>query len=108
MQRSQLEAVQVTSFEFIFLTLQSEAPYRPHSMNDKPRGEPATFRQLRLASFASTKRATFFAKFRAGCAMDCSIHTTSTEQRVAGGVDNRIHVQGGYVGVNGFQRSHMS
>jgi hypothetical protein len=40
--------------------------------------------------------------------MDCSIHTTSTEQRVAGGVDNRIHVQGGYVGVNGFQRSHMS
>ncbi len=52
---------------------------------------------LALARLAATKSDAFFQKFTTSSTMNGSIHSTTTQQRSVGGIDDSIHLQSGNV-----------
>jgi len=66
-------------------------------VNDVRCLEFITFGDLCLTSFAAMQSSALCKKFRTGSAMNCTIHTASTQKTVVGCVDNTRDIQSGNI-----------
>jgi hypothetical protein len=80
-------------------------PDRTDCVNDVSGGQFIPFRDLGVTGFTASQPCAFLQQLRSGNAMYGSIDTTATQQGVVGGVDNGIHNQRRYVGLDYFDDS---
>jgi hypothetical protein len=69
-------------------------------------GKTITAGDFRIAGIASAKAHAFGKQIGPGGTMDCAVDASTTEQRVVGGVDDRIDLEGRDIGEDGIKRGH--
>src|SRR5699024_2795532 len=102
----QLKAGKVGLMQELFFICFSALPDWSDRMDDVLSRKLIATAQLCLTGRAASQRAAFLQKLRTGSTMDGAIHASSAEQRIVGGVDNRLCGNGCKITCYNFKTIH--
>ena len=94
---SQLHAALVTAFEQVGLFFVAAVPHRPDRVDHVFRRQPVAAGNPGVAGGAAIQCSAFGQQFGTGCAVNGAIDTAAAEQRIVGGIDDRVYLQCGDV-----------
>ncbi len=83
-------------------------PDRAYRVDHFSSEKPVAIRDLRAASWATFKPAALLEQGWPRRPVDRSINASSPQQRGIRRIDDRIHLQGGYVGLDGIKHCHAT
>ena len=100
MPAGQLETAAIGRFQQRRFPFIAAVPDRPDGVDHMPRQQPVASGDPGVPGFAAAQPGAFLQQLRTRGAVDRAIDTAAPQQRVVGGIDDRIHIQRRYVPLN--------